>query len=407
MPEKTRAYIVGTCDTKGDELRYLKRLIQATGVPAVLVDVGTRGEDSSGGSTALAADIRSDEVAAYHPDGSAAVFCGERSAAITAMGIALAHFLPSRADLGGVIGLGGSGGSALIAPAMQILPIGVPKVLVSTLASGDVAAYVGPSDLHMVHAVTDIAGLNRISSVVLGNAAHALAGMIRHPVDTPATAKPALALSMFGVTTACVRQVTEALDADYDCIVFHATGTGGRAMEKLVDDQLVVGLVDITTSEIADLLAGGLFSAGEDRLGAAARTHLPYIGSCGALDMVNFRGMATVPAQYRNRLLHAHNPHITLMRTNAEENARIGAWIGMKLNACHGPVRFLIPEKGVSALDAPGQPFHDPVADAVLFTALEATVRPTADRRLDRIPHHINDPAFAAALVGACRELMG
>ena len=392
---------------RGDELRYLKRLIQATGVPTVLVDVGTRGGGPGGGSTTPAVDIGSDEVAACHPDGATAVFCGERSASIAAMAVALAHFLPNRADLGGVIGLGGSGGSALIAPAMQLLPIGVPKVLVSTLASGDVAAYVGPSDLHMVHAVTDIAGLNHISSVVLGNAAHALAGMIRHPVGAPAIAKPALALSMFGVTTACVRQVTEALNAEYDCIVFHATGTGGRAMEKLVDDKLVVGLVDITTSEIADLLAGGLFSAGEDRLGAAARTRLPYVGSCGALDMVNFRGIETVPAHYRGRLLHAHNPHITLMRTNAEENARIGAWIGMKLNACDGPVRFLIPEGGVSALDAPGEVFHDPIADAALFAALEATVRPTADRRLECIPHHINDPAFAAALVGALRELVG
>ena len=407
MAEEARAYVVGTCDTKGNELSYLKRLIKAVEVPAVLVDVGTGGGGTSDGSTTVVADIGSDEVAACHPDGATAVFCGERSASIAAMATALTRFLPGRADLGGVIGLGGSGGSALLAPAMQLLPIGVPKVLVSTLASGDVAAYVGPSDLHMVHAVTDIAGLNRISSVVLGNAAHALAGMIRHPIGAPATAKPALALSMFGVTTACVRQITEALDADYDCIVFHATGIGGRAMEKLVDDKLVVGLVDITTSEIADLLAGGLFSAGEDRLGAAARTRLPYVGSCGALDMVNFRGMATVPAQYRNRLLHAHNPHITLMRTNVEENTRIGAWIGMKLNACHGPVRFFMPEKGVSALDAPGHPFHDPVADAALFAALEATVRPTADRRLERLPYHINDPAFAAALIGACREIMG
>src|SRR6185503_20149536 len=246
--------------------------------------------------------------------------------------------------------------------------------------------------------VTDIAGLNSISRVVLANAAYAIVGMARTVVPE-ADAKPAIGLTMFGVTTPAVTRAVEQLRGDYDCLVFHATGTGGRAMEKLVDSSLLVGVIDVTTTEICDLLFGGVLSAGPDRLGAIARTGVPYVGSVGALDMVNFRGFDTVPEKFRRRNLYRHNPQVTLMRTTAEENRSMGAWIAERLNRCTGEVRFLIPEKGVSAIDAPGQPFHDPDADAALFEALEAGIEQNSRRRLIRLPLHINDLKFSAALV--------
>ena len=322
------------------------------------------------------------------------------------MALAFERWLASRHDIGGIIGAGGSGNTALVAPAMRALPVGVPKVVVSTVASGNVAPYVGPADIAMIHSVTDVQGLNRISRRVLGNAAHALAGMIRHAVPESATAdRPAVALTMFGVTTPCVQAVTRALEADYDCLVFHATGTGGRSMEKLVDDGLVHGVVDVTTTEVADCLFGGVLPCTEDRFGAIARTGVPYVGSVGAVDMVNFGALDTVPERYRGRNLYVHNPQVTLMRTTAEENAAIGRWIGTRLDACRGPLRFLLPEGGVSLIDAPGKPFHDPQADAALFAAIEATLRPGPNRRLERLPFAINDPEFAAALVQAFREV--
>jgi uncharacterized protein (UPF0261 family) len=307
--------------------------------------------------------------------------------------------------VGGIISAGGSGGTALATPAMRRLPIGVPKVMVSTVASGDVQRYVGPSDICMMYSVTDVQGINRISEQVLSNAAHALAGMMAHRRRTSTVEKPAIGLTMFGLTTPCVQAVVRALEDRYDCLVFHATGTGGQSMEKLAESGMLAGLIDATTTEIADLLMGGVLSAGEGRLDAVVRTRIPYVGSCGALDMVNFWAMETVPERYRGRNLRVHNPNVTLMRTTPEENARMGRWIGEKLNRCEGPVRFLIPEKGVSGIDAPGQPFHDPAADAALFKALADTIRQTERRRLIRLPHHINDPAFAAALVANFLEI--
>jgi uncharacterized protein (UPF0261 family) len=393
-----RAYVIGTCDTKGPELAYIKGLLEAAGVPSVLVDVGTK-SDGSG------ADVPSQEVAACHPGGADAVFSDDRGAAIGAMAEALRAFMATRADVGGAIGAGGSGGTALISPALRALPVGTPKVLVSTVASGNVGPYVGPADICMMYAVTDVQGLNSISRRVLGNAAHALAGMMRHPIPpSPAPDKPALGLTMFGVTTPCVQEVAGALEADYDCLVFHATGTGGQSMEKLVDSGLIAGVIDVTTTEVCDLLMGGVFSAGEDRLGAIIRTGVPYVGSCGALDMVNFGATESVPERYRGRNLYVHNPQVTLMRTTPEENVRMGEWIAERLNRMQGPVRFFLPEGGVSLLDAPGQPFHDPKADQALFETLEARVAPSANRRLIRLPGNVNDPAFATALVAAFRE---
>jgi uncharacterized protein (UPF0261 family) len=285
--------------------------------------------------------------------------------------------------------------------------VGLPKVMVSTVASGNVAAYVGPADIAMMYSVTDVQGLNRISRRVLANAAHALAGMMRHAVPEPGAAdRPAIGLTMFGVTTPCVQAVSRALCADYDCLVFHATGTGGRSMEKLVDSGLVAGVVDITTTEICDLLMGGVLSAGEDRLGSVIRTRIPWLGSCGALDMVNFGAMDTVPARYAGRNLYVHNPQVTLMRTTPEENVLIGAWLAERINLMEGPVCFLIPEGGVSLIDAPDKPFHDPLADRALFDTLTTRIVPTAGRRVIRLPHAINDPAFAAAAVQHFRSMM-
>ncbi len=393
MPAK-RVYVAGTLDTKGAELTYARDLIVAAGLETVLVDLSTSGQEHS-------ADIPARVVAGHHPDGEAAVFAGERGAAVSAMALAFEAFLTKRDDLGGVIGLGGSGNTALVTRAMQALPVGVPKLMVSTVASGNVAPYVGACDVTMMYSVTDVAGLNRISRRVIANAAHAIAGMVNADVPEVNDDLPAVGLTMFGVTTRCIEMVRERLSGRADCLVFHATGTGGASMEKLADSGLLSGFLDLTTTEVADLRVGGTLACTDDRFGAVARTRLPYVGSCGALDMVNFGGLATIPDRFRHRRLHVHNPHVTLMRTTTEECADIGRWIGGRLNRCDGAVTFLLPEGGVSAIDMPGQPFHDPDADAALFAALEATIEPTARRRVVRVPHAINDPEFAAAAVAA------
>jgi uncharacterized protein (UPF0261 family)/ABC-type branched-subunit amino acid transport system ATPase component len=392
------AYVAGTFDTKGRELAFIKQCLDRLGLRTVTVDLGTSRKPSP-------ATVNAAEVARHHPRGAAAVFSADRGAAVAAMAEAFERFIATRRDVGGIISAGGSGGTTLATAAMRRLPVGIPKVMVSTMASGDVHSYVGPTDICMMYSVTDVQGINRISEQVLSNAAHALAGMMAHQRRAGAGDKPAISLTMFGLTTPCVQAVSRALEDRYDCLVFHATGTGGQSMEKLADSGMFAGVVDVTTTEIADLLMGGVMSAGEDRLGAIIRTRVPYVGSCGALDMVNFGALDTVPERYRARKLHVHNPNVTLMRTTPEENARMGRWIAEKLNRCEGPVRFLLPEKGVSGIDATGQPFHDPAADAALFKALSDTVQQTERRRLIRLPHHINDPAFAAALVANFLEI--
>jgi uncharacterized protein (UPF0261 family)/ABC-type branched-subunit amino acid transport system ATPase component len=394
------AYIAGTFDTKGRELFYLKSCLDKLGVRTVTVDLATSGKPSP-------AMVHPREVARHHPRGERAVFTDDRGSAVTEMATAFANFVTRRRDLGGLISAGGSGGTALATAAMRRLPVGVPKVMVSTVASGDVKPYVGPADICMMYSVTDIAGINRISGKVLANAAHALAGMIAYAAtsESDADKRPAIGLTMFGLTTPCVQAVTRALEGDWDCLVFHATGTGGQSMEKLVESGLLAGVIDVTTTEIADEIVGGVLSAGPERLDAIVRTGVPYVGSCGALDMVNFWAMDTVPERYKSRNLHRHNANVTLMRTTPDESARIGRFIVDKVNRMPGPVRFLIPEGGVSGLDAPGKPFHDPAADRALFDAIASGFRAGADRKLVRLPHHINDEAFAAALVAAFREI--
>ncbi len=394
-----RVYLAGTCDTKGAELAYLRQLIASRGLAVSVVDVSTSGQGSD-------AEVTAQAVAGHHPDGASAVFTGDRGRAITSMAVAFERFMRSRDDVGGLLGVGGSGGSAIVAPAMRALAIGLPKLLVSTMAARDVSAYVGGSDIAMLYPVTDLAGLNRISRRVLANAAHAMAGMLSAEAPPSASSLPAIGITMFGVTTPCVNQLVARLAHRYDCLVFHATGTGGRSMEALAESGLLAGVLDVTTTEVCDLLMGGVLPCGEDRFGAIARSGLPYVGSCGALDMVNFGARDSVPSRYGGRLFYEHNPHVTLMRTTPEESRRIGRWIGERLNRCDGPVRFLLPTGGVSALDVPGGAFHDPLADAALFEALEQTVRQTDRRRLLRVPAAVNEPAFADALLAQFDAVM-
>jgi uncharacterized protein (UPF0261 family)/ABC-type branched-subunit amino acid transport system ATPase component len=395
------AYIAGTFDTKGRELFYLKTCLDKLGLRTVTVDLATSGKPSP-------AMVHPREVARHHPGGERRVFTGDRGSALTEMAVAFEEFVARRRDLGGLISAGGSGGTALATRAMRRLPIGVPKVMVSTVASGDVKPYVGPSDICMMYSVTDVAGINRISEKVLANAAYALAGMLaftRPPASVDPQGKPALGLTMFGLTTPCVQAVCRQLEAEYDCLVFHATGTGGQTLEKLADSGLLAGVLDITTTEVADEVVGGVLTAGPSRMDVFTRAALPYVGSCGALDMVNFWARPTVPAQFRDRTLHVHNPNVTLMRTTPDEATRIGRFIVDKLNGMQGPVRFLIPEGGLSGLDRPGGPFWDPTANRALFDVIASNFRSGPTRRLLRLPHHINDPAFADALVASFHEI--
>ena len=391
-------YVAGTFDTKARELFFLRQCLERLGLRVVTVDLSTSGKPSP-------ASVHPREVARHHPQGEAAVFSDDRGSAVAGMALAFEHYVLTRRDLGGLISAGGSGGTTLATAGMRVLPIGVPKLMVSTMASGDTRPYVGPSDICMMYSVTDVQGINRISEKVLANAAHALAGMVTHPAAESAVTKPALGLTMFGVTTPCVQAVAKRLQDDFDCLVFHATGVGGQSLEKLVDSGLLAGVIDVSTTEIADEIGGGVLSAGPTRLDVFARCAIPYVGSCGALDMVNFGAFDTVPERFKARRLYRHNPTVTLMRTTVDDNRAIGTFIAAKLNAMAGPVRFLIPEGGVSAIDKPGQPFHDPEADRVLFTTLEQHFRSGPQRKLLRLPHHINDDAFADALVEAWHEV--
>ncbi|MEM7496507.1 MAG: ABC transporter permease [Pseudomonadota bacterium] len=396
------AIVAGTLDTKGPELRLLRDVVKAQGVPVRLVDLSTTGKASE-------ADVPAHEVAACHPRGTAGVMTGDRGTAVAGMTEAFERWVAQQDGIAGILSAGGSGGTALVTPAMRRLPVGVPKVMISTVASGSVGQYVGPSDMVMMHSVADVQGLNSITRQVLTNGASAFAGMVkaRQSFEPPAEALPAIGLTMFGVTTPCVQRVVSQLEVDFDCLVFHATGTGGRSMEKLMDSGMLSAILDLTTTEICDMVAGGVFAADEDRFGASIRAGHPYIGACGALDMVNFAAPDTVPEKYRGRTLYEHNPQITLMRTTPEENTEMGRWIGGRLNEMTGPVRFFLPEGGVSLLDAPGMAFWDPAADAALFKALEETVNQTATRQLIRTPHNINDPEFADLVVQTFRQFHG
>jgi uncharacterized protein (UPF0261 family)/ABC-type branched-subunit amino acid transport system ATPase component len=397
--------VAGTFDTKGRELRFMAERLKALKIPVRTVDLSTSGKPSS-------ADVPAGQVAAMHRGGPSAVMSGDRGGSVAAMAEAFARWIEREPGIGGVISAGGSGGTTLATAGMRVLPVGVPKIMVSTVAAGDVGKYVGGADITMVHSVADVQGLNSITEAVLSNAAHAMAGMVAQLPTAEQwearrkLARPAVGITMFGVTTPAVQAVTRRLESDYDCLVFHATGIGGRAMENLGDSRLLSGFIDLTTTEVADMIVGGVFPATEDRFGAAIRTGLPYVGSVGALDMVNFGPRDTVPERFRSRKFVIHNPNVTLMRTTRDENRAFGAWIGERLNRMNGPVRFLLPESGVSLLDAPGQPFHDPEADNALFEAIERTVRVSPTRQVMRVKAHINDPAFVDAAIAAFEGVM-
>lgn len=394
-------WVVGTFDTKAAELNYLAQCVRAQGLACCTVDVSTSDLRPRG------ADLGALEVASHHPQGPQAVTTGDRGSAVAAMALALtACVLARRGEIAGLMGAGGSGAAALVSPALQALPVGLPKLMVTTMAAGDVRPYVGASDILMLYPVTDVSGINSISSVVLANAAHAMAGMVRFIQPVVHVTKPAIGLTMFGVTTPCVQAVTRMLEQEFDCIVFHATGAGGRAMEKLAASGMLRAVMDITTTEIADELVGGELSAGADRLDAIAQAGVPYVGSAGALDVVNFWARSTVPERFRHRVLHEHNSNVTLMRTSAQESAEIGLWLGHRLNRMKGPVRFLVPAGGFSALDAPGCVFHCPDADAAFIDAARSIFQPNEHRQLSVLPWHINAPEFAWALVQALREVL-
>lgn len=405
-------------DTKGQELAFVCEHLRDIGISAKMVDVGTlkrpviepdisreQVQQSLGELDRSRAAASIPSVQAWPLDLGTP---SDRGSAIAAMADALRAFLLSELALGrvcGVLGLGGSGGTSLITTAMRALPIGMPKLMVSTVASGNVAPYVDCSDITMMYSVVDVAGLNAVSEVVLSNAAFAMAGMVQHrrPLRHH---RPAIGLTMFGVTTPCVDQVRVHLEAEgFDCLVFHATGSGGRAMEQLVASGLISGVLDVTTTEVADEVVGGVFPAGPHRFEKLLQAEIPLVLSLGALDMVNFGGMETVPERFKNRKLHAHNAQVTLMRTTIEENRRIATFIADKLNRASAPWCLLVPEVGVSSLDAPGQPFHDPQADAALFDQLEQRLQRSSDRRVIRLPYHINDSEFSLALVEQFREL--
>lgn len=388
-------YIVATMDTKGVELAFVRDRLRAAGVPVRMVDVGTMGPPI------VAPDVAREVVLKALGAESVNLLAVDRGQAVAVMAQALRNYLLGERSSGnvlGVLGLGGSGGTSLITTAMRALPIGLPKFMVSTVASGNVAAYVDSSDIAMMYSVVDVAGLNAVSNVVLSNAAHAMAGMVLN-AKPPGSSRPAIGMTMFGVTTPCVTRVRELLEArGFDCLVFHATGSGGRAMEQLVASGLISGVLDITTTEVADEVAGGVFTAGPQRLDKLIEAKIPLVLSLGALDMVNFGGIETLPPQFANRKLHIHNAQVTLMRTTVEENRQIAAFIAQKLNRATTPWRVLVPERGVSLLDLPGKPFYDPAADATLFDELQRLLETSCDRQLIRLPYDINAPEFSQAL---------
>jgi uncharacterized protein (UPF0261 family) len=395
--------LLATLDTKGAEAAFVRGELTRAGVEVVLVDTGCQGEPTT------APDVgRSEVFGAAGTTLEAVRAKGDRGEAVTfaaqgATEIVRRAFASGRLD--GVLGIGGGAGTTIGTAAMRALPIGVPKLMVSTLASGQVAHFVGSSDVMMLNSVVDISGVNRISRAVLARAAQALAGMAKAgTIPGSSEDKPLIAASMFGVTTPCVERARAALErAGYEVLVFHATGSGGRTLEALAESGMLAGVLDITTTELADELAGGYLSAGPERLTAAGRRGIPQVVSAGALDMVNFHGMDSVPERYRARKLYRHNANVTLMRTTADECLALGREIGRKLAQAKGPARILFPRRGVSAIDREGQPFDDPAAREALLCGLRET---HGSVPLDELDLHVNDPAFADAAAQALLAML-
>jgi uncharacterized protein (UPF0261 family) len=400
--------LLGTLDTKGKEYDYLRARVREQGVDVVLVDAGVF-------EPLAEADVPQDEVAAAAGAEIAALReAGDRGAAVDAMGRGAAEVvrrLHEEGRLDGILTVGGSGNSSIGAQAMRGLPVGVPKLIVSTLASGDTRPYVGATDVSMTYSVVDISGLNRISERILSNAAGAIAGMAKVSVPESRDARPLIGATMFGVTTPAVTRARERLEElGYEVLVFHATGTGGQSMETLARGGFLAGVLDLTTTELADELVGGVLSAGPDRLEAAGELGLPQVVSLGALDMVNFGPRETVPPQFEDRNIHVHNPTVTLMRTTPAECAELGRRIARKLSEATGPTALFVPLKGVSMIATEGGPFHDPAADEALFSALRMGLEENAalggSVELYELDLDVNDPAFADAMANRLHELI-
>ena len=388
--------IVGTMDTKGIEFAFIKTQIESVGVSTCVINTGILGEPQ------LTPDIPADEVAQAGGSSLQALRDeGDRGNSVTVMAQGAAALVAekhSAGEIDGIISLGGSAGTTIGTTAMQAVPVGVPKIMVSTLASGDTSPYVQSKDICMMYSVVDIAGINRLSRQILANAAGAIVGMVSAEAPAAAAAdKPLIAATMFGVTTPCVTKAREILeDAGYEVLVFHATGTGGQAMEDLVKGGFLAGVLDVTTTELADELVGGILSAGPDRLEAAGESGLPQVVAPGALDMVNFGPPDTVPEKFSDRLFYQHNPTVTLMRTTAEETAELGRIMARKLSEAQGPTTVIIPTQGVSAIDKTGQPFDSPEARAAWIDNLKAHIGDTVT--VIEMDAHINDDAFATKL---------
>jgi uncharacterized protein (UPF0261 family) len=387
--------IIATLDTKGEEAAYARDAVAEAGLDTHVVDAGVLGEPS------IPADTPRAEVATRGgADLEALREAGDRGEAVDAMADGAAQVVAERYEAGdceGVLALGGSAGTTIGTRAMRALPYGVPKVMLSTMASGDVRPYVGPTDVTMAHSVADIAGLNRLTRQVIGNAASAVAGMVAADAPAPDVSKPTVAVTMFGVTTSCVEAAREYLEErGYEVLVFHATGTGGQAMEDLIEQGIVDAVLDVTTTELADELVGGVLSAGPGRLEAAGERGIPQVVSVGALDMVNFGPEEEVPERFRDRTLHVHNATVTLMRTTPEENRTLGRLLAGKVNEATGPVTVALPLGGVSALDVAGEDFHDSEADRALFDAIRETLDSEVD--LLEMEADVNAPEFARAM---------
>ena len=401
MPHETKNIaILATLDTKGAEAAFLAEQIVSRGHRPLTIDVGT-----TAAATTTADVLRAEVLQHVSPTLIEQANGPDRGAAINAMGEAAALALldlHAAGKIDAVIALGGSGGTSLSCRAMRALPLGVPKVMVSTVAAGDVSAFIGPKDIVMLPAIVDLAGMNRISRGVLARAAGAVCGMAESQQPESAADRPIIVASMFGNTTPCVEAAKRILeDAGYEILVFHATGSGGRIMEELIDAGVVAGVFDVTTTEWADELCGGVMSAGPTRLEAAARRGVPAVVAPGCLDMVNFWAPDTVPEKYRGRKFYQHNPNVTLMRTNVEENERLGQIVARKLNSSVGPVTVLLPLRGLSMIGKPEGPFHWPAADEALFTALRQGLREGID--VIELDANVNDAAFAER---CARELL-
>ncbi len=395
--------LVGTLDTKGKEFDFLSDRVREHGVEVILVDCGIMGEPLA------TPDITREEVAAaVGADVATLAAAGDRGAAVTVMAegaAAIAVRLHAEGRLDGVLSVGGSGNSAIATQAMRALPVGVPKLMVSTVASGDTRPFVGAVDVAMMYSVVDIAGVNRISAQIMTNAAGMISGAVKSVMPDLGADRPLIGATMFGVTTACVTAARERLEElGYEVLVFHATGTGGQSMEALAKAGFLAGVLDATTTELADELVGGVLSAGPDRLEAAGALGLPQVVSLGALDMVNFGPRESVPEKFAGRNLYVHNPTITLMRTTPDECRELGRQIGRKLSAATGPTVLYVPLRGVSAIAVDGQVFHDADADAALLEGLHETL--AASVEVHELDTDINDPAFALVMANRLHKLI-